>query len=518
MFVLWKAYVVGDEHKKFVMQEAGKLHRAWRTNVRKVFLIDENGNIKEHPPSDYPEILQEHWDIFVARTQSAAFQKLSKENRKRALNPQYRYRKSRKGYARLEYDMEKLAQALPEEERQDRGRNDILFQSLSHLPEYSGRIRGLGFGIGDIREREKQDKQQADEIIGKQQPVEPVGNQQPKEAVEKQHPSVNDPCNPINFNTIPKAIIFCINSKVVGISSIEIYVASPSRKLVARGKLHNTDGDTVHGMKLLSGYVKVAIEVALVEDALLLIPVEDGEVSMIGQAVGTIVTWSFNLIKFVGDCKKIGDTYKNKDKKIQESAESVASPIKRRKKSIVSPNKNRNKIKYQESSPAVNSSEISQLKILQVYMTSMWAVDSVMEVSMGDKIFGKEYPEHMHAEHMHAEHMLEVINHEWLSASVITVYARYLYDKFISPAGLIHKIFFLSPHVSTDDIEGSKIAEILLQQRREVKDKLILAPYNFQNVHWVLLVIDLDAGNVYYLDSLGDDPSKHPQFKKKFNK
>jgi hypothetical protein len=74
---------------------------------------------------------------------------------------------------------------------------------------------------------------------------------------------------------------------------------------VARGKLHNTEGDTVHGIKLLPGYVKVAIEVAHVADAPLLIAVEDGEVSTIGQAIGTIVPWLFNLIEFVGECQKV---------------------------------------------------------------------------------------------------------------------------------------------------------------------------------------------------------------------
>jgi hypothetical protein len=92
---------------------------------------------------------------------------------------------------------------------------------------------------------------------------------------------------------------------VQGISSIKIYVASPSRKLVARGKLHNTKGDMVHGMKLPLGYVKVTIEVVHVADALLPIPVEDGDVSTIGQAVGTIVAWPFHLVEFVGECRKV---------------------------------------------------------------------------------------------------------------------------------------------------------------------------------------------------------------------
>jgi hypothetical protein len=53
------------------------------------------------------------------------------------------------------------------------------------------------------------------------------------------------------------------------------------------------------------GYVEVTIEVVHVADALLPIPVEDGDVSTIGQAVGTIVAWPFHLVEFVGECRKV---------------------------------------------------------------------------------------------------------------------------------------------------------------------------------------------------------------------
>jgi hypothetical protein len=52
----------------------------------------------------------------------------------------------------------------------------------------------------------------------------------------------------------------------------------------------------------------------------------------------------------------------------------------------------------------------------------MWAAESVLEVSMGENVFGEEFSEHVHAEHLN-----EVLKHEWLSASVINIYARSLY-------------------------------------------------------------------------------------------
>ncbi|PNX65930.1 hypothetical protein L195_g054792, partial [Trifolium pratense] len=93
---------------------------------------------------------------------------------------------------------------------------------------------------------------------------------------------------------------------------------------------------------------------------------------------------------------------------MQRSAESVASPSKTRKK-----------MKKQEQSPKVGDSNFSKnLEFLQTYVTHMWAAESVLQVSMGEKVFGEEFPEHLHAEHLN-----EVLKHEWLSATVINLYA-----------------------------------------------------------------------------------------------
>jgi len=94
---------------------------------------------------------------------------------------------------------------------------------------------------------------------------------------------------------------------------------------------------------------------------------------------------------------------------MQRSAESVASPSKTRKK-----------MKNQEPPPKVGDSNVSKhLEFLRTYVTHMWAAESVLEVSMGENVFGEEFSEHVHAEHLN-----EVLKHEWLSASVINIYAR----------------------------------------------------------------------------------------------
>jgi hypothetical protein len=126
-----------------------------------------------------------------------------------------------------------LAQTLPDEDVEDRGRNDILYQALDR-PQYSGRVRARGFAVCpkdvfppelpaakqktvdnihamynrvierlNILEREKEERQQASEAeaVEREQPV--VKCQQP-EAVEREQPSVKDSCNPVDFDTIPK--------------------------------------------------------------------------------------------------------------------------------------------------------------------------------------------------------------------------------------------------------------------------------------------------------------------------
>ncbi|CAI8608810.1 unnamed protein product [Vicia faba] len=347
-----KAFIIGEEHRAFVYREAGKLHRAFKTKMARSYLKDSKGGFVKHRPAKYSFcIKQDDWDKFVAQHMTAKFQKVSDENRERALNPQHPYRKSCLGCACLEAYMveesevgeinrsqvwkaarvnksgvidnenvqrvvdqcEKLTEALSEEERQDLGPTNILFEALN-FPNYSGRVRTYGFGVN--------------------------------------------------------------------------------------------------------------IEVAIVPNAPFPISVEDGDVSMVGQAIGTIVPWPTKLLEFVAECEKIPGQSQNK------------------------------------------------------------------------------------------ESIKEILDHNWLSASIITVFSRYLYDKFISPNGLINKFSFISPHVSREDNLGNGIAKILLKDE-EFKDKMILAPCNLGK-HWVLLVINLNAEVIYYMDPLNGEPTKHQNFKTKF--
>ncbi|QCE15197.1 sentrin-specific protease 1 [Vigna unguiculata] len=96
--------------KNYVLKEAGKLLRTFRTNLANTYLKDENGNYIENPPTEplekYASMISEDvWKDFVAKRMDTSFQEKSLKNKERASHSKYPYRGSRKGYARIEQEM-----------------------------------------------------------------------------------------------------------------------------------------------------------------------------------------------------------------------------------------------------------------------------------------------------------------------------------------------------------------------------------------------------------------------------
>ncbi|KAI5397102.1 hypothetical protein KIW84_063071 [Lathyrus oleraceus] len=136
------------------------------------FLKDEEGNFVEaERPMKYAEIISaEEWDNFVAKRRNEKFHEVSDKNRKRASKLAYPYKKRRTGYARLQ-------QRILTEEKSDTtslpehvlwkaarvGKDGAVVEAVQNVydecdcrsvlsrvlnvPEYSGRVRGKGFGV-----------------------------------------------------------------------------------------------------------------------------------------------------------------------------------------------------------------------------------------------------------------------------------------------------------------------------------------------------------------------------------
>ena len=107
----------------------------------------------------------------------------------------------------------------------------------------------------------------------------------------------------------------------------------------------------------------------------------------------------------------IPNQFQNKDKNIQRSAGSVSSP-----------NKNNKKLKIQESPKVGGSSGLANLLFLEMYTTKMMKARSSIHINMEESIFGEEF-----LERLPVDDIKKIIDHNWLSAFIIIVFARYLY-------------------------------------------------------------------------------------------
>lgn len=57
-----------------------------------------------------------------------------------------------------------------------------------------------------------------------------------------------------------------------------------------------------------------------------------------------------------------------------------------------------------------------------MYVKKMMRVGSLIQIKMEESIFGEEF-----LEQLRVESIKEILDHNWLSASIITVFSRYLY-------------------------------------------------------------------------------------------
>jgi len=78
-FLLQLTFNVDTCRKNYVLKEAGKLLRTFRTNLANTYLKDENGNYIENPPTEPPEkyasmISEDVWKDFVVKRMDTSFE------------------------------------------------------------------------------------------------------------------------------------------------------------------------------------------------------------------------------------------------------------------------------------------------------------------------------------------------------------------------------------------------------------------------------------------------------------
>ncbi|KAI5393142.1 hypothetical protein KIW84_060326 [Lathyrus oleraceus] len=531
-----RCFDIEENRRDHCLKLAGKLLRGFRTFLSTTFLRDTEGTfVDAELPSKYASLISpKEWETFKSKRKTQEFKSVSETNRQRASSPAYPYRKGRVGYGRLEQSIltkenssetslpahvlwkearvgkdgkikedvqqifekcETLSQSIVPYE--DTDCRSILSRALD-VPEYSGRVRGKGFGITQKSLNIKKQKTPSNKEL--QQTLEALK----AEVLELRKERERDRAAGFK-DTSDKDSINCNFQPTIpeGISPCHLYLARPTYRMVGKGKVHNNLGELLHTKPLPTGSLKVSVDIALEKDALLPHPDDVSDATLLGDAIGSFVAWPTDLI-IVG--YETPTKSKAKDKGIAREIESVAS-----QKEI--PVAKKTEISKRTGAKKKNPSKYRAC--LHTYLETTDISDGCVRlIPMDGAIFGFEY-----AEPLGKEDFDQILYHTQLSVGVINTYMRYLYDKLMGPRGLEQRFSFLNPMKTNltemirkpDEVRTYVVERFMADTDRE---KLFFLPFNTgDGGHWLLVAINPFKEIVYYLDSLHKDWTTYPAMK-----
>ncbi|XP_073222467.1 uncharacterized protein [Cicer arietinum] len=528
-------FVLDEGRKSYILRVGGKIHRGFRSHLSNFYLKDREGNTSVEPPKIYQHyISKDEWRAFVSKRSDPAFVNISKANRERASNPKHPYKKSRMGYARLDQQLRKDTQAdqplgrhiLWKEARVNKDRVvdnenvkkvvelcEIIEQSsenpegnkdtcrdilgkVFNVPEYSGRVRGKGFGVTpkSFFPQEKRQKPSNEEVLEKlrilsEQVALLVNTNKDKQLPVQLQPEIQmesetGSCN-VGLKSIPEGVTTCV-----------LYLSSPTQRKVGKGILHNTSGEVLHNIPIPAGHVKVSPTVAFEPTAPLPIPDNDGDMKFLSDAIGSYVAWPTNLValqKKIPKDKSVTSPEKvqinkpplqpkkgSKPQKLEVNRAAKLQRLEGNKAAKLAATKNLDRGKSVAAAAAPNKSQPRLGKYgacldIQIKRNMGSSNDSPI-VQMNKDIFGDEY-----IEYLEKEHMYELLEHKELSVTVISLYIRFLYEKVVCTRKLSNKYSFLSPHkMSMFKLDPDNVKHYIVDMflRNKESDKLFLAPYN----------------------------------------
>nr|GMN65547.1 hypothetical protein TIFTF001_034616 [Ficus carica] len=528
--IIWKetvtSFTVEESFRNTCLKSCGEAARNFRYDLYKTFVeefINEE-SVWTRPKKvidNYPNIEEEDWMKFVQYRTSSQFQQLSDRGSEIRTNNEYSSRGGRDGYRKLDQEMFKKngkwerrdglwleQQTGPDGELKNPacknaseliesqgtfelvGTNDVLSQALSR-PEHKGRVRGQSkfvkpsqyFNLSRSSNKDNEVQSMRREIeelkalvrgLCANRDVEPSVDPKNVPAVD-QHNSFKASCSAQEKQDgVAEPPTMPVDSQ-----ECKLYIfdeVQGGQLLVAFGRvwLESLPTDTVHGIPLGEGNVRVSINVPKLKKSPLPIPTYNA--TTVDDAVIGFVAWPKSLVEF--------DMSMNKASRGPSHVPDPAAGNKKRQKK------------------AGNKTIDSRTEVQQGAQEQKLVFDfNNMNRAM------KPLAYYAHSSMRQGNQIEEFINLQEISANCILVYMRYL-EELCRINGQAEKFVFVSPSLispvrtDTEDAGRRERADNLLSFLRDApKERLYLVPHN-RGRHWVLGVIDPWEDLVLYFDPL----------------
>ncbi|GMN27824.1 hypothetical protein TIFTF001_001816 [Ficus carica] len=497
------SFTVDESHKKQVLKSCGESAKCFRYDLYQAFVRDhiDDESVWQRPAKvvkNYPTISQDDWERFITYRRTGDFKRLSDQGIERRKKSKYGSTTGRDGYRKRDQEIfEKtgsyadrhviwrdtrikpdgeyknpsikiIGDQIDELTQQDTqgsfesvGTEDILTKSLGN-PEHSGRLRGQSKFVKQAQyynamhvPRENPEvsfmkRQLAALEITVQELCakhginrETMAEEAAPETVD-QHNSFKASCtlNEKDANAPDPAYMDCVPT------------------------------DTVHGIPLGAGNVRVTISVPKLKRALL--PIPTNEATYIEEAVGGFVAWPKKLVV-------IQSSLSQASRGPSQAPDPEAKGKKRIKKRA-----GRKKLQSQPEVQQQTAEEVPPTFDFDAIPIELRPLAYYAQSSLSDEI----------------------------SASSIMVYISYLSD-CCARAGLDQRFVFISPFlVSPVQQNVDRVAYIRERADNIIRiitniprGRLVLMPYN-SGQHWILAVINPWDDSVLYFNPLGNDPGE----------
>ncbi|GMN69108.1 hypothetical protein TIFTF001_038158 [Ficus carica] len=534
------SFTVDESHKKQVLKSCGESAKCFRYDLYQAFVRDhiDEETIWQRPAkvvNNYPTISQDDWERFITYRRTADFKRLSQQGSEIRKKNKYGSTTGRDGYrkrdqeifeqtgeyadryviwrdTRLKLDGEYknpsikiIGEAIDELTQHDTqgsfesvGTEDILTKSLGN-PEHSGRLRGQSKFVKQaqyfnsmhvIRENPEVSFMKR-QIAALERTVEELcakhGINRETMAEEATPPTVDQ------HNSFKASCT--LNEK-----EADALEAQPTPN-ASRAYMDCVPTDTVHGIPLGEGNVRVTISVPKLKRSLL--PILTHEATYIEKAVGGFVAWPKKLVVLQSSLSQASrgpsqapDPEPTGRKRIKKRAG--------RKKLQSQPEVQQ---QTEEEVPTFDFNEIPvEMRPLAYYAQS--------SLSDGSQISCPPQQSDEMPIYIRYEDVFHFITFKEISASSIMVYISYLSD-CCARAGLDQHFEFISPFFvllvqqNVDRVayireRANNIIRIITNVPR---GRLVLMPYN-SGQHWILAVINSWDDSVLYFNPLGNDPGE----------